>query len=233
MSTPVTNETPPRIFRLRKALAPVLLLLAIVGLISAIFLPVPPIFRKTPKPQEALSKPLPEFRLTERSGKTVTKEDLKGKVWVAAFVFTRCNGPCPSVSATMARLQKELNLAGDDRLRLVTFTVDPNRDGLADLKKYADNFAAHPDRWLFLTSEEAEIHRLMKTGFMMAVERSPNPMPIEGQEFDHSTFLVVVDAEGNIRGHFDGYQGPNDENGERFQERFAALKASVAGLLGK
>jgi protein SCO1 len=223
-----TNEI-PRVFRLRKALAPVLFIIAVLGLLAAIFVPVPK--RGTPKPPPILDRPLPDFRLTERSGQTVTKADLKGKIWVAAFVFTRCNGPCPSVSATMARLQKELNLAGEDRLRLVTFTVDPSRDSLADLNKYAANFQAHPERWLFLTGEEPEIHRLMREGFQMAVNRSPNPMPVEGQEFDHSTFLVVVDAEGNIRGHFDGYQGPNDEGGERFQERYAALKAAVTELL--
>jgi protein SCO1 len=65
---------------------------------------------------------------------------------------------------------------------------------------------------------------------MMGVQRSEKAEPIEGQEFDHSTFLVVVDKTGNIRGHFDGYQGPNDENGERFQERFAAMKAMIAEL---
>ena len=57
-----------------------------------------------------ISIPVPDFTLTERSGKKVSRDDLKGKVWVASFVFTRCTGPCPQVTATMARLQKELDL---------------------------------------------------------------------------------------------------------------------------
>ena len=75
-----------------------------------------------------LEIPAPAFQMTERSGKPVALDDLKGKVWVASFVFTRCSGPCPQVSATMARLQKELNLKETADLRLVTFTVDPDRD---------------------------------------------------------------------------------------------------------
>jgi protein SCO1 len=228
---PTSTDSPPRILRWKRTLAPVLFVLALIGMISAILLPVPSFLRSKSKPGvEVFTRPLPEFRLTERSGQSVSKADLLGKVWVAGFVFTRCNGPCPSVTATMARLQTELNLAASDDLRLVTFTVDPGRDGPEELKKYATKFAAHPERWLFLTGQEAEIHTLMKTGFMMGVQRSEKAEPIEGQEFDHSTFLVVVDKTGNIRGHFDGYQGPNDENGERFQERFAAMKAMIAEL---
>src|SRR5215207_3732677 len=93
---------------------------------------------RTRHPDPAL--PVGEFALTERSGKTVSSADLEGKVWVAAFVFTRCTGPCPQVSATMARLQQELADASD--LRLVTFTVDPAHDEPAELKRYAEHFRA-------------------------------------------------------------------------------------------
>src|SRR5262245_41375684 len=67
-----------------------------------------------------------DFSLTERSGKTVRRADLEGKVWVAAFVFTRCAGPCSQVSGSMARLQ--LQFAGEPDALLVSFTVDPEHD---------------------------------------------------------------------------------------------------------
>src|ERR1700722_8203749 len=67
-----------------------------------------------------------DFALTERDGSTVRKADLLGKVWVASFVFTRCTGPCPQVTATMARLQDAFRDEPD--VRLVTFTVDPEND---------------------------------------------------------------------------------------------------------
>ena len=162
---------------------------------------------------------------------SVTKADLSGKVWVASFVFIRCTGPCPSVSATMTNLQSELDLANQPELRLVTFTVDPERDTPNELKKYADTFRANPDRWLFLTGKEDEIHTLLKTGFKIGVNRSTNPQPIAGQEFDHSTYITVVDKSGTIRGHFDGYRGPNDTDGERYTASMTALKQLVADLL--
>src|SRR5215831_10128196 len=85
--------------------------------------------------------PVGDFRLAERSGRTVTQADLQGKIWIASFVFTRCPGPCPQVTGTMARLQSELgDRAGQDGVLLVSFTVDPDRDQLEDLRKYADQY---------------------------------------------------------------------------------------------
>src|SRR5947209_4128147 len=78
---------------------------------------------KSPEPD--LDFPVGSFALTERSGRKVSEKDLHGKVWVASFVFTRCTGPCPQVTATVTRLQDELN---DPGVMFVTFTVDPTRD---------------------------------------------------------------------------------------------------------
>jgi len=67
-----------------------------------------------------LDYPVGSFSLTERSGKTITDKDLRDKVWVASFVFTRCTGPCPAVTGTVSQLQSEL--AGEADVRFVTFT---------------------------------------------------------------------------------------------------------------
>src|SRR5260370_20521440 len=78
--------------------------------------------------------PVADFRLTERSGRTVSRADLDGKIWIASFVFTRCTGPCPQVTGTMARVQSET--AAKDGVQLVSFTVDPDRDAFQDLCNY-------------------------------------------------------------------------------------------------
>src|SRR5438132_14284970 len=83
-----------------------------------------------------------DFSLTERSGKKVERSDLSGKVWIAAFIFTRCAGPCAQVSANMARLQQQL--AGRSDVKLVSFTVDPEYDTPHELTKYANRYAADP-----------------------------------------------------------------------------------------
>ncbi len=176
--------------------------------------------------------PVPAFALTERHGQSVTNADLDGKVWVASFVFTRCTGPCPQVTATMTRLQEELSLTAEPNLRLVTFTVDPERDTPTELLDYAKKFRADDKQWLFLTGPEATIHQLLNDGFKVTAQRSPAPAP--GDEFDHSSRLAVVDKAGHIRGYFDGFRADqgHDPAGE-FAANLNGLKTLVKALLAE
>ena len=89
----------------------------------------------------------PRFSLTERSGKPVASADLRGKVWIADFIYTRCDDTCPLQSSVMARLQSEFQADAD--LRLVSITVDPLTDSPEVLSQYADQHGAHPNRWVF------------------------------------------------------------------------------------
>jgi cytochrome oxidase Cu insertion factor (SCO1/SenC/PrrC family) len=165
--------------------------------------------------------PVPDFQLTERSGRTVTLADLRGKIWVASFVFTRCTGPCPQVTGTMARLQNEKVVTNHDDVFLVSFTVDPDRDNLADLREYADHFGADKERWLFLTGPKEVIDPLCEKGFGLGLEREA------GKEITHSTRLVLVDRKGHKRGYFDGqtvdYAGRPIDDLPRLKEAIAAL----------
>jgi heme o synthase len=173
--------------------------------------------------------PAPDFTLTERSGKTVSRDDLKGKVWIASFVFVRCPGPCPAVTSTMARLQKELDLKNKADLRLVTFTVDPEHDDPKELTNYANSRQADPERWLFLTGKsESELHALVTDGFKILAKRSENP----NEMFDHSTRLVLVDKAGMIRDYFDGMQARSGPEADvDFAANLNRLKQAVAELL--
>ena len=176
--------------------------------------------RGTPPPpsdRTDLDYPVGAFSLTERSGKTVTDKDLRGKVWVASFVFTRCTGPCPAVTRTVAQLQKELP---DADVRFVTFTVDPERDSADELKKYAASFNADPERWLFLTGVEKTIHKMMVEQFKQAVEKKLGPDVKPGDEYGHSTRLLVVDKNGVIRATFEGVK----------DDSVAAVKDKVRSL---
>jgi protein SCO1 len=221
-------KTPPN-----KYLRFTLVFLVFLGfgtLIASILLPPPS--RTTTPTQSELAHWIPPFELTERSGQTISNKDLLGKVWVASFVFVRCTGPCPSVTATMARLQSELDLANTPDLRLVTFTVDPERDTPEDLRQYAEHYQAHPERWLFVRAgNEAEMHQLAQDGFFIGVNRSTSENPPAGQEFDHSTRLVVVDKQGRVRGFFDGYRGEHDSDGSKYESSLTNLKTRVGELL--
>jgi cytochrome oxidase Cu insertion factor (SCO1/SenC/PrrC family) len=180
-----------------------------------------------------LDLPVGEFSLTERSGKPVTDKDLRGTVWIGSFVFTRCTGPCPAVTNTMGRLQaglKDEMKAG--RVKLVTFTVDPARDDLQALKEYANSRQADPTNWLFLTGDEKTIHKLLREQFKQAVERKLGPDVKPGDEFGHSTRLVLVDKNGVIRGMYDGLPDDQFPDGkERFESGLVRLRNRVHELL--
>lgn len=156
-------------------------------------------------PPEAVQRQyfVPSFALTERGGRTITNDDLYGRIWVADFIYTTCPGPCPLVSASMAKLQAAV--AGDPMVQLVTFTVDPETDTAPVLRDYADKLGASKDRWWFLTGTAPQMHAIITNGFMLAdVDNSAAP-PQPGQyKVTHSTQVAVVDKTGVIRGYFDG-----------------------------
>jgi cytochrome oxidase Cu insertion factor (SCO1/SenC/PrrC family) len=110
---------------------------------------------------------VPEFVLTERSERRVTRNELLGLVWVANFFYTSCPDICPLQSAKMARLQHDF--ADDRDVRLVSISVDPEHDTPAVLQGYAQRFDADPKRWLFLTGDKAAIYRLAQEGFRLSV----------------------------------------------------------------
>jgi protein SCO1/2 len=146
---------------------------------------------------------VPPFALTERSGKTITNHDLAGKIWVADFIYTTCPGPCPLITAGMAKLQDAV--AHDPQVQLVSFTVDPQTDTPAILAKYADQFGADPNRWWFLTGPEKPLYDLIQKGFYQVVQDNRGQPPQEGQNtVTHSTKLALVDADGTVRGFYDG-----------------------------
>lgn len=143
--------------------------------------------------------PVAPFQLVERSGAPVTLDTLKGRPWIAGFVFTRCTGPCPRITANMRKLQGEL---ADSDVRLVSFSVDPLHDTPQILEAYADTFGADPERWLFLTGPLEEVRRVSFESFRLPFERD-DAQPA-GQLVAHRTVLTVVDREGQIRGYYDG-----------------------------
>lgn len=142
---------------------------------------------------------VPEFSLTERSGRTVTRADLAGTIWVADFIFTSCSGPCPLLSLRMRSLQQALTKDHPD-VKLVSFSLDPEFDTLEVLRTYADKHDADPVRWWFLKGNaEKEVHDLVRGGFLQAVARAGSDSAIV-----HSTYFLVIDGSGRIRSARDG-----------------------------
>lgn len=159
------------------------------------------------RPREARLPDLgqvPPFTLTERSGRTVTLDDLRGSDWIADFVFTRCAGICPLLSAAMGRLQQKLKVGEEPNLRLVSFTVDPSFDTPEVLRVYAERQRANPQAWLFLTGPRQALYDLIKDGFRLSVAEEETPAADPTEMITHSDRFVLVDRAGRIRGYYHG-----------------------------
>lgn len=144
---------------------------------------------------------VPEFSLTDEQGQAFGTEQLKGKMWIASFIFTRCQGTCPEQTMWMRRLQERLrDDASRDGIRLVTITVDPEHDTAEVLARYAKDYEADTTHWKFLTGDRQAIWNLAREGFHLPVQDNPDDteMPIL-----HDTKFVVVDRAGRIRDYAD------------------------------
>ena len=161
---------------------------------------------------------VPDFTLTERNGDTVTLAQLRGRIWVADFIYTSCTDTCPLQTQLMARLQGEY--AGKPNLQLVSVTVDPERDTPQALSIYAAKHSADAKRWFFLTGQRERIISLIQDGFHLSVAALPGVSEPSGM-IAHSPRFVLIDRDGQIRGYYDS----------RELEAFVRLKNDLDTLL--
>jgi protein SCO1/2 len=143
---------------------------------------------------------VPQFTLTNQNGAPVSLDSLRGQIWIADVIFTRCPSQCLRLSTRMKELQAKL----PKDVKLVSLTTDPTYDTPPVLKKYAGGFSIG-DNWLFLTGDKRVINTVAVEGLKLAVQETPeqdreNPNDL----FIHSTKFVLVDRHGRVRGFFDG-----------------------------
>lgn len=149
---------------------------------------------------------LPEFSMINQQGDTVSWNEIKGKVVVVDFFFTHCPTICPALTTNMRKLQvgitnnKRVGSNIPDFLHLISFSIDPERDSVPRLKKWADRFQINPEQWWLLTGNKKEIYDLaineMKIGL------------VDGQGVDtsfiHTDHFVLIDTNRYVRGYYHG-----------------------------
>lgn len=160
---------------------------------------------------------VPEFALVDHQKRPIGLSELRGRVWVADFIFTSCGSICPVMTAHMGRLRPRL----PEGTRLVSFTVDPEHDTPEVLAAYGERHGAGPE-WSFVTGSQKALYELAGAGFKLPVEISPEGDPRFDGPFVHSQRFVLVDAEGRIRGYY-------DSNDPQDLERLVAEAHRVAG----
>jgi cytochrome oxidase Cu insertion factor (SCO1/SenC/PrrC family) len=149
---------------------------------------------------------VPDFTLTERSGQPFSLNDLLGQIWVVDFIFTNCAGTCPIMTTAMTEIQQTALAEKLDDVKLVSITVDPERDTPEVLQRFANGYGALKDRWYFLTGDGAAIQQLANKGFLLSAATSGGSAE---EPIIHSNRFVLVDRQGRIRGYYDG----TDEEG--------------------
>ncbi len=147
----------------------------------------------------AVIQDAPDFKLTTQKGTELGLRDLNGKVLLVGFVFTTCNGSCPATTSRMVQVQqrlKERGLFKDDRVRLLTISLDPVRDTPDALTRYAKLFDADTSRWSFLTGPRERIEKVLSAWGMWT-------KPAANGQIDHPSRVFLVDGRGRIREIYD------------------------------
>jgi protein SCO1/2 len=152
-----------------------------------------------PRPPPVLAT-VPAFALTDQDGRPFGSADLAGRVWIASFIFTRCETVCPRVTAQVARVQARTRSL-EPALHLVSFSVDPEHDTPARLAAYARAHGASPRMWTFVTGPADSVRQTIEKGLRVSVGQDPSDPSPAG--ISHGAHLVLVDGAGAIRGYYD------------------------------
>ncbi|WP_090947917.1 SCO family protein [Parageobacillus thermantarcticus] len=167
---------------------------------------------------DAKNWPISDFTFTDQNGKPFGLNDLKGKVWVADFIFTNCETVCPPMTANMAKLQDMVKEEGLD-VEFVSFSVDPEVDTPEKLKEYVKKFDGDLANWHLLTGySQQEIGQFAEKNFKTIVQKPKNQ-----DQVIHGTNFYLVDQNGTI---VQTYSGAQDVPYERILEHIEILQSS-------
>ena len=149
---------------------------------------------------------IPEFQLTNQFGKVVTPDSMHGKVWVVNTFFTRCPNICPGLTRNIRKLQQSFENPKNKKytdtpiVRFLSISVDPVRDSVQELKKWADRFYVNNDNWDLLTGPRKAIYDLLLYDFKLSAQDG------EGidSNFIHTEKVMLVDRDRIVRGFYNG-----------------------------
>jgi protein SCO1/2 len=158
-----------------------------------------------------------DFSLTNQNGKTITQEDYKNKIYVADFFFTTCQTICPIMTKNMHEVQKQF--ITDDEVMILSHTVTPDIDTVAQLKRYAKEKNVNASKWNLVTGDKKQIYELARKSYLAVKDNG------DGGPFDmiHTENFMLIDKERQIRGFYDG---TDMEEIERLIDDIKTLKAS-------
>lgn len=156
-----------------------------------------------------------DFKLVNQNGDTITQETYKDKIYVADFFFTTCPTICPVMTGNMVDIQEAIK--NDDEVMLLSHSVTPVIDSVAQLKKYALEKGVMDSKWNLVTGDKKQIYELARKSYL-AVKTSGDGGPYD---MIHTENFMLIDKKRQIRGFYDG---TNKEDIERLLEDIKKLK---------
>lgn len=140
------------------------------------------------------------FSFTNQDGKQVTRDDVAGKVYVAEYFFTHCDGICPTMNNNMRLVYEEFKK--DTNFLILSHTCDPDRDSVAQMKYYADSMKVDTKRWIFLTGRKDSLYNTARVSY--TIDDPANSLKNIDDQFIHSQFWALVDKNGEVKKIYDG-----------------------------
>ncbi len=141
------------------------------------------------------------FSFVNQDGKTITNDDVKGKICVVEYFFTTCKGICPKMNENMQQVYKAY--LGNDRVVILSHTVDPIRDSVKAMKEYSLRFGADAKKWMFLTGDKKQLYDMARYSYLISAQDDTVGVSVD-QDFIHDKQYSLVDGYGRIRGFYDG-----------------------------
>lgn len=163
-----------------------------------------------------LSYVLP-FQFVNQDGKTISEQDVAGKVYVAEYFFTTCKSICPIMNTNLQPIHKAF--INEPRFLIVSHTCDPETDSSARLKVYADSIKANTQHWWFLTGRKDSLYNTARTSYLL--DDPKNSLQSIDDQFLHTQFFALVDKSGRVRKIYDGLK----------KDELEELKKDIQGLL--
>ena len=160
-----------------------------------------------------------DFKLINQNGDTITQNNYANKIYVADFFFTTCPSICPVMTANLAEVQDEFK--DDNEVLLLSHSVTPEIDSVAQLKKYAVEKGVIDQKWNLVTGDKKQIYELARKSYMAVMDDG------DGGAYDmiHTENFMLIDKERRIRGYYDG---TNKEEVEKLIRDIEILKSTYS-----
>lgn len=139
----------------------------------------------------------PDFTFVNQDSQLVTNATFAGKIYVTDFFFTSCPTICPKMKKQMLRLYERYQ--NDDRIMLLSHSIDTKRDTVGKLRSYAAGLGVSSEKWHFVTGDKDQIFEIADDYFSIARDDPSAP-----GGFDHSGRFILVDKNRHIRSFCDG-----------------------------